>query len=47
MEMNGKGDKPRPVDKTKFDANHDDIRWKSKASGRRADQIPAESGRKK
>jgi len=31
--MNGKGDKPRPVDKKIFDANHDAIRWKSKASG--------------
>jgi hypothetical protein len=30
--MNGKGDKPRPVDKKKYDANHDAIRWKSKAS---------------
>jgi hypothetical protein len=33
MEMNGKGDKPRPVDKKKFDAHHDEIRWKSKTSG--------------
>ncbi len=31
--MNGKGDKPRPVDKKIFDANHDAIRWKSKSPG--------------
>lgn len=45
--MNGKGDKPRPVDKQKFDTNHDEIRWKSKVSGGRVDQIPSEVGRKK
>ena len=35
--MNGKGDKPRPVDKKKFDAHHDEILWKSKAKGVSAD----------
>lgn len=26
----GKGSKPRPVDKDKFDKNYDKIQWKSK-----------------
>jgi hypothetical protein len=30
MTQNGKGDRPRPVDKPKFDMNHDEINWKSK-----------------
>jgi hypothetical protein len=30
MTQNGKGDRPRPVDKPKFDRNHDEINWKSK-----------------
>lgn len=31
----GKGDKPRPIDKTKFDNNFDDIQWKKE----KTDQI--------
>lgn len=28
--MNGKGSKPRPANKKQFDANWDEINWKSK-----------------
>ena len=31
--MNGKGDKPRPVNKKTYNTNYDAIRWRSKASG--------------
>jgi len=27
---NGKGDKPRPVDKKQYDTNHDKIDWNKK-----------------
>lgn len=27
--MNGKGSKPRPINKTKFDRNFDDIVWQN------------------
>jgi hypothetical protein len=27
----GKGDKPRPVNKSKWDANYEDIHWPSRA----------------
>lgn len=30
MIMAGKGDKPRPIDRSKFDNNWDSIVWKSK-----------------
>lgn len=26
----GKGDKPRPIDKQKYDDNYDNIQWRSK-----------------
>ena len=43
--MNGKGDKPRPVDKKKFDAHHDEIRWKSKTRGvRPGSSLPNQDG---
>ena len=30
----GKGDKPRPVNKTRYDANFAAINWKSRSNGR-------------
>lgn len=35
----GKGDKPRPVNKTRYDENFDSINWKSKAGDK-----PAQGG---
>ena len=33
----GKGDKPRPVDKARYDVNFNAINWKSRSSGKTAE----------
>lgn len=34
MSQNGKGDTPRPVNRKRYESNHDAINWKSKAQAK-------------
>jgi hypothetical protein len=41
--MNGKGDKPRPVNKTEYDKNYDTIQWQT--SKKSTSQVKKKKGK--